>query len=64
VRQFSYAFATKAAFPALRIRAYQVLTDERLYRKLLAAGVDLICPPELAKTARLLGRAALQGEQP
>ena len=56
--------ATKAGFPALRIRAYHVPVNERVYRELLAAGVDLIGTPELAETARLLGGVAVQEKTP
>jgi hypothetical protein len=56
--------ATKAAFPARRIRAYHVPVNERIYRELLAAGVDLIGTPELAETARLLGGVAVQDKTP
>lgn len=56
--------ATKAAFPARRIRAYHVPVNERVYRDLLAAGVDLIGTPELAETARLLGRDAGDDKKP
>jgi hypothetical protein len=55
--------ATKVAFPTRRIRAYHVPVDERIYRKLLAAGVDLIGTQELAESARLLGAVALQDEK-
>jgi hypothetical protein len=56
--------ATKAAFPARRIRAYHVPVNERIYRELLAAGVDLIGTLELAETARLLGGVTVQGKKP
>lgn len=56
--------ATKAAFPTLRIRAYHVPVKERVYRELLAAGVDLIGTFELAETARLLGGGAVQDKKP
>jgi len=55
--------ATKAAFPARRIRAYHVPVNERKYRDLLAAGVDLIGTLELAETARLLGGIAVQDKK-
>ena len=44
----------KAAFPATRIRAYDAPVNERVYRNLLTAGVDLIGTMKLAPTARLL----------
>jgi hypothetical protein len=47
---------TKAAFPGLRIRAYHVPVDQRLYDELLDAGVDLIGTADLVKTAGLLPR--------
>jgi hypothetical protein len=56
--------ATKAAFPALRIRVYHVPVNERAYRDLLAAGVDLIGTPELADTARLLSGVTVHDEKP
>ena len=55
---------TKAMFPARRIRAYHVPVNERIYRKLLAAGVDLIGTLELTETARLLGGVAVQDKKP
>jgi hypothetical protein len=55
---------TKAAFPARRIRAYHVPVNERVYRELLAAGVDLIGTLELAESARLLGGVAVQSKNP
>jgi hypothetical protein len=55
---------TKAAFPVRRIRAYHVPVNERIYRDLLAAGVDLIGTPELAETARLLNGVAVQDKKP
>ncbi len=55
-RWFSAIRATKAAFPGLRIRAYHVPVDQRLYESLLDAGVDLIGTGELVKSARLLQR--------
>ena len=63
-RWLSAIRATKAAFPARRIRAYHVPVNERNYRDLLAAGVDLIGTLELAETARLLGGVALQDKKP
>lgn len=51
---------TKTKFPALRFRAYHVPVNERIYRKLLAAGVDLIGTVQLAETARLLQNLAVQ----
>ena len=56
--------ATKSVFPARRIRAYHVPVKERIYRELLAAGVDLIGTHELAETARLLGGIAVQDKKP
>jgi hypothetical protein len=56
--------ATKAAFPALRIRTYHVPVNERVYRELLASGVDLIGTPDLAETARLLGGGAVNDKKP
>ncbi|HEX4682095.1 MAG TPA: hypothetical protein VH277_05265 [Gemmatimonadaceae bacterium] len=50
--------ATRAAFPALRIRAYHVPVKEDVYRDLLGAGVDLIGTQDLAESARLLNRFA------
>ncbi len=50
--------ATKAAFPARRIRAFNVPVNERVYRELLAAGVDLIGTMTIAATARPLTSAA------
>jgi len=47
--------ATRAAFPAQRIRAYDVPVSERVYRDLLGAGVDLIGTMHLERTARVLG---------
>ena len=38
--------------------------NERAYRDLLAAGVDLIGTLELAETARLLGGVAGQDKRP
>lgn len=46
--------ATKAAFPLLRIRAYHVPVNERVYQQLLDAGVDLIGTLDLARTAQIL----------
>ena len=46
--------ATKAAYPALRVRVYDVPVNERVYRELLAAGVDLIGTMRLAETAQRL----------
>ena len=63
-RWLSAIRATKAAFPARVIRAYHVPVNERTYRELLAAGVDLIGTPELAETARLLGGVAVQDKKP
>ena len=63
-RWFSAIRATKAEFPAQRFRAYHVPVDERIYRKLLAAGVDLIGTVRLAETARLLHSIAGQDEKP
>jgi hypothetical protein len=63
-RWLSAIRATKAAFPAQRIRAYHVPVNERTYRELLAAGVDLIGTPELAETARLLSGVAVQDKKP
>lgn len=63
-RWLSAIRATKAAFPARRIRAYHVPVNERTYRDLLAAGVDLIGTPELAETARLLGGVAVEDKKP
>jgi hypothetical protein len=54
-RWLSAIRATKAAYPGRRIRAYHVPVNEKTYRDLLAAGVDLIGTLELARTARLLG---------
>lgn len=45
---------TEAASPGRRIRVYHVPVDERVYRDLLAAGVDLIGTQNLTATARLL----------
>jgi hypothetical protein len=47
----------KAANPSRRIRVHHVPVDERVYQKLLGAGVDLIGSGSLVATARLLGRA-------
>jgi hypothetical protein len=55
---------TKVLFPARRIRAYHVPVNERRYRELLAAGVDLIGTLDLAETARLLGGGAAQDKKP
>ena len=63
-RWFSAIRATKAAFPARRIRAYHVPVNERIYRDLLAAGVDLIGTLELVETARVLGGVAVQDKKP
>ena len=46
--------AIKAAYPALRVRVHDVPVDERVYRELLAAGVDLIGTMRLAETAQRL----------
>jgi hypothetical protein len=59
-RWLSAIRATKTKFPEQRIRAYHVPVNERIYRELLAAGVDLIGTLELAETARLLASAAVQ----
>jgi hypothetical protein len=56
--------ATKSVFPARRIRVYHLPVDERIYRELLAAGVDLIGTQDLAATARLLAGGALQDKKP
>jgi hypothetical protein len=63
-RWLSAIRATKAVFPARRIRAYHVPVNERKYRELLAAGVDLIGTLELAETARLLGDGTVQDKTP
>jgi hypothetical protein len=55
--------ATKAKFPARRIRALHVPVNENVYRDLLAAGVDVIGTLELAETARLLGDIAEQDKK-
>lgn len=57
-RWFSTLRAVKAANPAQRIRVYHVPVNERAYRKLLDAGVDLIGTQDIIATARLLGPAA------
>ena len=46
--------ATRDAFPAQRIRAYDVPVKERVYRELLGAGVDLIGSVRLERSAQLL----------
>jgi hypothetical protein len=56
--------ATKAASPALQIRAHNVPVDARVYRELFAAGVDLIGTEHLAATARLLGTWARPSNDP
>lgn len=63
-RWLSAIRATKDSFPTRRIRVYHVPVNERIYRDLLAAGVDLIGTRELAETARLLGSAAMQDRRP
>jgi hypothetical protein len=63
-RWLSAIRATKAAFPARRIRAYHVPVNVRKYRELLAAGVDLIGTLELAETARVLGGIGVQDKKP
>jgi hypothetical protein len=63
-RWLSTIRATKAAFPARRLRVYHVPVNERVYRQLLAAGVDLIGTLELAATARLLGGVAVNDKRP
>jgi hypothetical protein len=63
-RWLSAIRATKVKFPAQRFRAYHVPVNERIYRKLLAAGVDLIGTLQLAETARLLDSASVQGKKP
>jgi hypothetical protein len=45
---------TKTAYPALRIRVYHLPVDERTYRALLEAGVDLIGTQELSRSAPVL----------
>jgi len=55
--------ATKAKFPARRIRAIHVPVNERIYHDLLSAGVDLIGTRELAETARVLGDIAPQDKK-
>jgi hypothetical protein len=55
-RWLSEIRATKAAFPAVPIRAYAVPVNERVYRELLESGVDLIGTNNLSETARLLGK--------
>ena len=56
-RWFATIRQTKTRFPALRIRAYHVPVNQRVYKQLLDAGVDLIGTPELAETSRILGVA-------
>jgi glycerophosphoryl diester phosphodiesterase len=56
--------ATKATFPALRIRAHNVPVDPRVYRELFAAGVDLIGTKDLGPTARLLDTWARPSKDP
>lgn len=63
-RWLSAIRATKAMFPARRIRAYHVPVKARIYRELLAAGVDLIGTLELTETARLLGGATVPDKKP
>lgn len=63
-RWLSAIRATKAKFPALRFRAYHVPVNQRIYRQLLDAGVDLIGTVELAETARLLDNIAARDEKP
>lgn len=63
-RWLSAIRATRDTFPGRRIRAYHVPVNERIYRSLLAAGVDLIGTRELAETARLLHGAAGQDKTP
>jgi hypothetical protein len=58
-RWLSAVRATKAQFPRQLLRAYHVPVNERIYQKLLAAGVDLIGTVELAATARLLDSVAV-----
>lgn len=53
-RWLSTLRAVKMACPSQRIRAYHVPVDQRIYKELLAAGVDLIGTQSLAATARLL----------
>lgn len=53
-RWLSEIRATKAEYPALRIRAYHAPVSARTYRDLLAAGVDLIGTQDLVDSARLL----------
>ena len=62
-RWLSAIRATKAKFPALTLRAYHVPVNERIYRQLLEAGVDLIGTPQLAETARLLDSIAADNKE-
>ena len=63
-RWFATLRATNAAFPSRQIRAYNVPVDARVYRELLAAGVDLIGTKDLAETARLLGGLTRPANEP
>ena len=63
-RWLSAIRATKAEFPVRRIRALHVPVNERVYRDLLAAGVDLIGTLELAKSARLLEALDAEAKNP
>jgi hypothetical protein len=62
-RWLSAIRATRAKYPARRIRAYHVPVDETIYRDLLGAGVDLIGTLELERTARILGGLAVQDKR-
>jgi hypothetical protein len=59
-RWFSAIRATKTMFSSKRLRAYHVPVNQRVYRELLDAGVDLIGTLELQETARILGPVSAQ----
>jgi hypothetical protein len=63
-RWLSTLRAVRAANPTRRIRVYHVPVNEGVYRKLLAAGVDLIGTHDLAATARLLSPVARPAPDP
>lgn len=50
--------AVSAAYPTVRMRAFHVPVDARVYRELFAAGVDLIGTQDVVGTARVLADEA------
>jgi hypothetical protein len=63
-RWLSTLRAVRAAHPAQRIRAHHVPVSEKVYQKLLAAGVDLIGTQSLDATAQLLSRVVRPAAAP